>query len=167
MSFSPRSRFLQSCNTYKPKAHPRMSAHEEQSTAISEPTIAEWTSGSGTEFSPQLIEERIRANLDPLHAPFPALTHLMDRLIQDNLAGTYPTISTRDCQFPSKSPFTVEPRTSRTLSLALLVTAGYLLEMVAGASQISHKRPPNPPEPVDTDVFTTKTERQTTNRHPM
>ena len=39
-----------------------------------------------TRFSPDMIEERIKANLEPLHAQVSASTELMDKLIQGNSA---------------------------------------------------------------------------------
>ena len=49
----------------------------------------------------------------------------MNKLIQDNWARTYGTASTGGRRFPSEFPLTDNPRASRTLSLAPLVTAGY------------------------------------------
>ena len=106
-----------------------MSSHEDQSTAASELNAAERISEITLEFSPDLIDEKInpptRLNLEHLHAQVTALTQMMDNVIQDNSARAYPTASTRDRQFPSKSPLTDNPGTSRALPFAPLTTTGY------------------------------------------
>ena len=54
-------------------------AHKEQSTAASEPYAAERTRKAGTQFFPDLTEERINDNLEPLHDHFSALTQMKDK----------------------------------------------------------------------------------------
>ena len=76
-----------------------MSAHKKQPTAASEPNAAEQNSKAGIDFSPELIEERIKAILKPFHARISAQTQMMNKLIQDNLARAYPTASARDRWF--------------------------------------------------------------------
>ena len=102
-----------------------MSNHEEQTTAASEPNAVETFCETGTEFPFDLFEERIKANLEPLNAQISALTLMMGKFIQDNSARAYPTASILDHRFPSESPVTDEPGTSRTLPLESLGTAGY------------------------------------------
>ena len=63
MSFSLGHRAFRSDNTCYLKTRPQMPAQEEQSTTASELYTAERTSKIGTEFSPDLIEERNKANL--------------------------------------------------------------------------------------------------------
>ena len=50
---------------------------------------------------------------------------MMNKLVKDNSARTNPTAGPRDRRFSSESPLTDEPGTSKTLPIALLVTAGY------------------------------------------
>ena len=68
--YSPERRIGRSGNTYNLKPRPEMSAHEEQSTTASEPNAADGISEAGKDFSPDLIEERSAANLEPIHAGF-------------------------------------------------------------------------------------------------
>ena len=53
-------------------------------------------------FSPELVDEKIRASLEPLHAQAPALTEMMDRLIQSNSARVT-TTSTRETRWQYES----------------------------------------------------------------
>ena len=73
-----------------------MSAQEEQSTAASESNAAKRISRTSTEVSPELFKERIKANLEPLHAHITALTQMMNKLIRDNSAKAYSTANTRE-----------------------------------------------------------------------
>ena len=101
-------------------------AQDEQSIAASELNVAGRISEARMEFFPDLIEKRIKPNLELVYAETSALTHLMDKLIKDNSARSYPTVSIRDRRFPSESPLTDEPRPpSETLALEPIVTAGY------------------------------------------
>ena len=74
-------RTFRSGNTYDLKPCPEMSAQEEQTAAESEPNEAERISETGSDFSLDLIEERIEANLEVLHAQISTLTQMMDNLI--------------------------------------------------------------------------------------
>ena len=80
MTFFLEHRTLKCGNKYDLKARPDLSAQEEQSTAASDPNVAERFSGANMELSPDLNEERIKANLEHLHAQITALTQMMDRL---------------------------------------------------------------------------------------
>ena len=66
MSFLLERRILRICNIYNLKTRPRISAHKEQPNAATEPYTAERIEEALTEFSPDLIEERIKANLELL-----------------------------------------------------------------------------------------------------
>ena len=115
MNFSFKYRTLRSSDTFNSQTRPEMSAHEEQSTVASEPNEAEQNDGTSSGCSADLIEERIKANLEPLHAQISSLVQMMDRLIQGNSARGYLTASTREARFPSESPVTEGPGISRTL----------------------------------------------------
>ena len=78
-----------------------------------------------TKLSPNSIEERIKANLEPLHAQIGTLTQIMNKLIQDISARLNPTADSRDRKFPSGSPLTDGPGTSKTLPFESLVNAVY------------------------------------------
>ena len=79
-------------------------------------------------FSPELVEERIKASLEPLHAQISALTEMMDRSIQSNLTIESTTASTRELRLQHESPYNEEPGSSRFPTLAPMTTAGYLPE---------------------------------------
>ena len=98
------------------KTCPRMSVHEEQPKKESEIHTADRIDKNCGEFSPDLIEERIKFNLEPLDAQISTLTQMMNQPTQDNSGRTNPTGGTRVRRFHSESPLTDGPGTSRTLS---------------------------------------------------
>ena len=55
-------------------------------------------------FSPSLIDERIKASLEPLHAQISALMEMMDPLIQSNLAKGPTTANSRETRHQHESP---------------------------------------------------------------
>ena len=81
-----------------------MSAHEEQPIEASGTYRAERIDKASTEFSSDLIEERVKANLEPLHEQISTLTQLMNKLIQDNSTRTNSTAGPSDRRFQSESP---------------------------------------------------------------
>ena len=76
-----------------------MSAHEERSTARSEPNAAERMAepARNSVLTCDLIEQRFKVNVESLHAQTFTLTQVMDTLIKDNSVRTYPTVATRNC----------------------------------------------------------------------
>ena len=62
-----------------------------------------------TGLSPDMIEEKLKLNLEPLHDQISALTQLLDNLIQGNSAREFMTAGTREPQFPSELPLTDGP----------------------------------------------------------
>ena len=68
MSFSLKYKTLRNGNTYYLQTRPEMSAHEELSTTASELNEAEQNNETSTGLSPGFIDERIKANLEHLHA---------------------------------------------------------------------------------------------------
>ena len=76
-------------------------------------------------FSPDMIEEMIKANLELLRAQISALTEMKDRLIQGNSAREFTTASAHELRLQSESPFTKAPGTSRLPPVAPLTSAGY------------------------------------------
>ena len=75
-----------------------------------------------------MFEERVKADLEPLHAQIPALTELMDRSIQGNSAREPNTANTRELRHKSKSFFTGAPGSSSFPTVTPLTTAGYSLD---------------------------------------
>ena len=104
MSISLQHGTLGSGNTYKLETRPDMSSHEEQSTAASKPNVVNRIRETRTEFFPDLIKEKIKANLEAFQAQKSALTQMMDKLIENDSARAYPTASTRQGWLPSQSP---------------------------------------------------------------
>ena len=72
-----------------------MSAHEEATGEVETGTIA-GNEESGMRVSADLVDERIKTNLEPLHAQISALTEMMDRLIPSNSAEDTSTASSRE-----------------------------------------------------------------------
>ena len=101
-----------------------MSKHENENPEVVESGVTEDSEESNIGLSPVLVEKRIKASLEPLHAQISALTEVMDRLIQDNLTTESMTASTRGLRFQHESPYTEEPGSSRFPTVAPLTTAG-------------------------------------------
>ena len=108
MSFPYTSKTLKNGNTYDLNARLEMSAHEEAATDMNEQNDE-----NSARFSPDIIEEKIEANLEPLHAQISAVAGMMDRLIQGKSARKFTTLKTREPQPRSKSLFAKASGTSR------------------------------------------------------
>ena len=67
------------------------------------------------EISHELIEEKIKANLEPLKEKIPTLTQLLDQLILESSARTSPTVDTRSQQTRTRRSPSHEAGTSRAL----------------------------------------------------
>ena len=80
---------------------------------------------ASTDFSLDLMEERIKTDMEPLHSQISAVTQTMKKLIWDNSARTNPTTGPRDRRVQSECPLTDGPGTFKTLSLTSIVTAEY------------------------------------------
>ena len=80
--------------------------------------------------SPDIIEERIKANLEPLHTQIFALTEMMDRFFQGNSAREFTTASTHEARPRPESPFAEAPRTSRFPPVVPFTAAGHSLCIV-------------------------------------
>ena len=76
-------------------------------------------------FSPELVDEKMKASVEPLHAQMSALTEMMDRLIQSNSAKEATTASSRGIWHQYESPYSEAPGSSRFPTVAPLTTAGY------------------------------------------
>ena len=66
MSFSHSSRLLGSGKTCNQNMHPKMSVSPENVANASEQSVAEDIKANKDRISPELIEEKIRVNLEPL-----------------------------------------------------------------------------------------------------
>ena len=63
--------------------------------------VNEGNEESRVRFSPDVVEDRIKASLESLHAQISALAEMMDRLIQSNSAREFATASTRELRHQS------------------------------------------------------------------
>ena len=64
MSFYHKYKTLRSGNLYDLHALPEMSTHEEETTVAVEMNANEWNGETNTGFSPDMIEEKIKATLE-------------------------------------------------------------------------------------------------------
>ena len=101
-----------------------MSTHENENTEVGESGITEGSEESNIGLSPDLVEERIKVSLEPLHAQISALTEMVDRLIQGNSTTESTTASTRGLRLQHESPYSEEPGSSRFPTIAPLTTVG-------------------------------------------
>ena len=104
MSFSYKFKTLRSGNSYDSSAQLEIAAHEEEVTGVVELNANEGNEENRVRFSPDLVDERIKASLERLHAQISALTEMMDCLIQSNSARKATTASTRETQYQNESP---------------------------------------------------------------
>ena len=125
MSFSYKFKTLRSGNSYDSRTHPRMSAHGDENTGEAVTGIIEGSEDNSIRFPPELVDERIKASLEPLHAQISALTEMMDSLIQSNLAKESTTASSWGFGHPYESPHNGGPGSSKFPTVAPLTTAGY------------------------------------------
>ena len=102
-----------------------MSAHGDENTGEAETGIIEGSKKNSMRISPELVDERIKAIHEPLHAQVTALTEMMDRLIKSNSASEATTASSRGIRYQYESPYSEVPGSSRFPTLAPLTTAGY------------------------------------------
>ena len=116
---------MRSWNTYDSNARLEISAHGKETMEEVATDTNKVNDKNSVRFSPYIIEETIKANLELLHAQISALTEIMDRLIQGNAARAFKTASTRELRPRPESPFAEAPVTSRFSPVAPLTTAGY------------------------------------------
>ena len=68
MSFCHKYKTVRSGSIYDLQARPEMSAHEEETTEVAEMNEGERNDETRIRFCPDMIEERVKVNLEPLHA---------------------------------------------------------------------------------------------------
>ena len=128
MSLFLEHRTLRGDNCYTLKPRTGMSAHKELQNETTEMHSVERLDEAITEFSPDMIEEKIKANLEPLQAQVITLTQMINKRIQDSSTSTNPEAGSLDRLLPYGCPITDRPGTSSTLPLTWLVTAGLSLD---------------------------------------
>ena len=121
VSFSCKFKTLRSGNSYDS----RMSAHGDENAGEAETGIIEGSEENITRFSPELVDEKVKSSLEPLHAQISALTEMMDRLIQGNLTVKSTTPSSPGPGLQYGSPYSEGPGSSKLPTVAPVTTAGY------------------------------------------
>ena len=102
-----------------------MSTHGDENTGEAETGIFEGSEENSVRFSPQLVDVRMKASLEPLHAQISALTQMMDRLVQSNLTTESATASSRFPGIQYESPYSEGQESSEFPTVAPLTTVGY------------------------------------------
>ena len=125
MSFSYRFKTLKNGNSYDLRTQPEMSVHEEEATGEVEAGTIESNEENSIRFSPDLVDERIKASFEPLHAQIFALTEMMDCLIQSNSAKDTTSASFRETRHQYDPLYSGVPGSSRFLTVAPPTTTGY------------------------------------------
>ena len=87
--------------------------------------IVEGNEESNIGLSPELLDERIKASLEPLHAQISALTEMINRIFQSKLTTESTTANTRGLGLQHESPYSEGPGSSKFPTVAPLTTAGY------------------------------------------
>ena len=125
MSFSYKFKTLRSGNWYNSRTQPRFSAYGDENTGEAETGIIESSDKNSIRFSPELVDERIKTSLEPLHAQISALTEMMDHSIQNISAKESTTVSSRGFGLQYEPPYSEGPGSSKFPTVAALTTAGY------------------------------------------
>ena len=112
MSFSPGLRALANGKICIKISLPRMSVSTEKTAGTPASRNPERTEEATNGISPELIEERIKANLGPLNEQISALTQLLNQLIKESSGRNSPTADTRTQQTQSRLSSSREAGTS-------------------------------------------------------
>ena len=100
-----------------------MLSHGDENTWEAETGVIESSEENSISFSPELVEERIKASLEPLNAQISALTEMMDLLIQGNSTKESTTASSRGFGHQYESPYSEGPGSSKLPTVAPLTTS--------------------------------------------
>ena len=125
MSFSYTFKTLRSGNTYDSNARLEMSAHEEEFGEEMKADASERNDENSVTFSPDMVNEKNNACLEPLQAQISALMEMTNRLIQGNWAREFATANTRRLWHQYELHSTGALGTSRFAHVAVLNTARY------------------------------------------
>ena len=125
MSFSYKFKTLRSGNSYDLGTQPKMSTHGDEIAGKAEIGRIEGSEEISFRFFPELVDERIKVSLEPLHAQISAITEMKDRLIQNNSTKESTNASSRGLGHQYESSYSEEPGSSKFPTIAPLTTAGY------------------------------------------
>ena len=118
MRFFYKLKTSRSGNSCDSNAQLEMSKPDEEVTREVEANAIEGNEENSVKFSSELVEESIRASLEPLHTQISALTEMMDHLIQSNSARETTTASTRETRYQYESLCSGAPGISRFPTVA-------------------------------------------------
>ena len=138
MNVSPYCKTPKSGKNYIQSVHPKMSVNTKNTTDGSEALGAKEIHGTINGFSLELIEQRIRAHLEPLIAQFSKLTQLLNQLIKDNSAMTTPTAGPRTHRFEAGTSFKREARTSRAQPVTIIADTSILISCQGSSCPKNH-----------------------------
>ena len=68
MSLCNKFKTLRSGNSYELRSQPKMSTHGDENTGEADTGMIEGSEEKNIRFSPELVDERTKASLEPLHA---------------------------------------------------------------------------------------------------
>ena len=124
MSFPYKFKTSRIGNSYDSRTQPEMSAHGDENAGEARRGIIEGSEGSSIGFFPELVDERIKASLEPLHVQISALTEMMNRLVRSNSAEEATKASSRGTPHQYESSYNEVPGSSSFPTVAPLTTAG-------------------------------------------
>ena len=116
MSFSPTIELLEKEKNYSQKLHPRLSVNAPNAADAPEALDSERVGVPITRIPPDLIEEEIKENLQPLTSLISKLIQLLNQLIQGKLEKIFSTASLCNRRKQSGHSPGGEVGSSRTLS---------------------------------------------------
>ena len=125
MSFSYKFKTLRSGNPYDPNAQLEMSAHRKEVTGEIMADATEGNEEISVRFCPDLVDERIKVSLEPVHAQISPVTEMMDRLIRSNSTRETTKASSSETRHQHESPYSGVPGSSRFPTVAPFTTSGY------------------------------------------
>ena len=79
MSFFGEYKTFRSGNSYDLRTQPERSTHGDENTGVAETGITEGSEERHIRLSPELMDDKIKASLEPVHVQISALTEMMDR----------------------------------------------------------------------------------------
>ena len=100
-----------------------MSTQGDENTREADPGMNEGSEENSTRFSPELVDEGIKASLAPLHAQLSAPTETMKHLIRSNLAKEPTTACSRGFWYQYELPYIEGSGSSNFPTVAPLTTA--------------------------------------------
>ena len=125
MSFSADHRTLINGKTFNQNSHPKMFVNAEVSTDTPVSRDSEKADEPIFGVSPDLIEEKIKAVLEPLNEQISMLTQLLNKLIQKNSARNFSSLGPRTYQTQSRHSPSGEVSISRTLPGTTVGSTGF------------------------------------------